>query len=122
MEELKVLPINKENLRYSHDRFKIDILGAEYIFEIYWNEEGELFTFNLYDRFENPIVFGKRIIYGFDILANIVDERLPKVKIIPLDISKQSEESGISFANFMEEIVPIVVDREDTSLLSRCLR
>lgn len=107
--KVKYLPINKENIKRKPDRFNIKIGEQEYIIQVSWNVEG-FFSINIYDTHSNPIILGKKIVYGVDILSNVVDDRLPAgYKIIPMDKTGKSESTGITFDNFMDSVKPYIV-------------
>lgn len=109
---MRYLPVNTENIEQINDRFAVDINDQEFIFELFWNQEGEFFSFNMYDRREEPIIVGRKIVYGIDLLANTVDERLPNVKIMAIDESGRSESKGITLENFGDSVLLGVVDNE----------
>lgn len=107
--KVKYLPIDKENIKSRPDRFNIKIDDQEYIIQVSWNIEG-FFSINIYDTLGDPIILGKKIVYGVDILKNVVDDRLPEgYKIIPMDKTGNSEKDGITFDNFMDSVKPYIV-------------
>lgn len=107
--ELDYLPIEKEFIIYRPERFLINLADVELLFEIVWNVEDENFYLNLYDSDGNVILFGKRFVYGQDILADVHHNYLPNsLKIIPLDFSGEYEQ--ITFDNFMESIKPYIFE------------
>jgi len=110
MAVVNYLPIKTENINKKPDKFTINLKDAELIFEVFYNAQGEFFSFNLFDKEENPIIYGRRIVYGVNILENIIDDRLPtNVKIIPLDKTGQAEKIGITFDNFMQSVKTYIV-------------
>ena len=100
MVELNYLPITKN--KNKADRFIIELDGANYIFEIYWNPIGEYFVFNMYDINEKPIILGRKITYNVDMLDNIIDERLPNVTILP--VNPAVEDDHITYDNFQDSV------------------
>lgn len=98
--ELNYLPINKSKTKM--DKFIIQLGESEYLFEIYWNPIGEYFAFNMYDIDENPIILGRKIVHGVDMLDNIIDDRLPNVVILP--VNPAVEEGQITYDNFMDDV------------------
>lgn len=106
--EINYLPIDKNNIKRKPDRFNITIKDKDLIFEVYWNYEG-YFSFNLYDQAGEPIIYGRRIVYGVDMIDNIINDRLPKdIKIIPMDKTGRAEKNGINFRNFMANVKPYI--------------
>lgn len=106
MMELQYLPVERENIEYRSDRLAITLAGQQVIFRVSWNPVAEAFFFDLFDNEGDYIVAGRRIVYGQDMLANIPDERVPEVSIIPLDPSEDMDDTGITFDNFMREVKP----------------
>lgn len=98
--KLNYLPINKSKTK--KDKFIITLDNKEYLFEVYWNDIGKFFVFNMYDSEENPIILGRKITYNINMLDNIIDDRLPDVSIYPLNPS--IEDGHITFDNFMETV------------------
>ncbi|MBM7623643.1 phage baseplate plug family protein [Sporohalobacter salinus] len=108
--QVNILPIDTEDIDKSNDRFAIDLDGNTYIFEVFWNPIGEFFSFNMYDENEEALIMGRKIIYGVDMLRNVIDERIPNLKIIPVDKTGDAEKTGITFYNFIESVKPVIID------------
>lgn len=108
--KINFLPINKDNIKQQPDRFITTIKGIDFIFQISWNPEVKGFFCDLYNSNEDPIILGKKITYGEDILANLIDDRAPSVKIIPLDKTSVAEKEGINLENFMTSIKPYIFE------------
>lgn len=102
--KIDYLNINKDNIHKRPDKFITTINKKDFIFKVSWNPEDKAFFFDLADSESKPILLGRKLVYGENILANIVDERLPKLKIIPLDKTGKAEKEGITFANFMKSV------------------
>ena len=108
---LNYLPIDISNIKKQPDRFSISIYEKKLIFEVSWNTEGEFFSFNVYDSTADPIIEGRKIMYGIDMFNNIIDSRLPvDVQIIPADKSGQANQTGITFENFMSSVKPYIIE------------
>jgi aryl carrier-like protein len=103
-----VLPIDVEGIEEKNDDFLIDILDQEFEFKVFWNQEEEYFSFDLY-KDEELLLSGKKITYGIDMLAPVVSYGLDKIRIIPLDKTGEAEKTGITFDNFMSSVLPVVV-------------
>ena len=100
MIELDYLPITKS--RNNADNFIIELDETNYIFEIYWNDLNKYFAFNLYDIDEEPIILGRKITYGVDMLDNIIDDKIPAVEILP--VNPAVEDDHITFDNFINSV------------------
>jgi aryl carrier-like protein len=108
VENFEVLPINVENIEKKNDNFLVDILDQEFEFKVFWNQEEEYFSFDLY-KDEKLLLSGKKITYGVDMLAPVVSYGLDKIRIIPLDKTGEAEKIGINFDNFMSSVLPVVM-------------
>ncbi|TDX43700.1 phage baseplate plug family protein [Orenia marismortui] len=106
--ELSYLPIDKSDIDKEPDRFAIDILNEEFIFEIFWNNEESFYSLNLY-KGKELILAGRRITYGIDMIAPVISYGLDKVAIIPFDKTGRAEKTGITKENFMESVLPILL-------------
>lgn len=105
--EISYLPININNIQKRPDKFKTNLSDQDYIFEIFYNPVGKYFSFNLYDEDEKPIIFGRRITYGTNMLGNVI--KILDIKIYPLDKTDQAEKIGITLENFMTSVKPYIV-------------
>lgn len=108
--KVNYLPINRKEIEKRPDKFITTIAKTELIFQISWNPEIKAFFFNLYDYEENPILLGRRIVYGEDMLATLLDERVADIEIIPLDKTGEAKREGITFDNFMSSIKPYIFE------------
>ena len=111
--EVQYLPIKKEKIKYRPFLFAINLEGNNLIFRISWNPVAEAFFFDLFDRQKNSIIKGRKIVYGQNMLSNIIDKRLPNLQIVPLDPAGDCKEKGITFNNFMNQIKPYLLEIED---------
>lgn len=103
--ELTYIPIDKENINKQPDRFRINIDGVDLIFLIAWNSVGKFFSLSLYNEDDEPIIEGRRIVYGVNLIENIyTDLELPDVEIRALDKSGEAINSGVTYENFGDEV------------------
>jgi len=109
MTSLSYLPIEVDNIKKQPFKFAIDLQNKTLIFEVSYNEQGSFFSFNLFDKEENPILYSRRVVYGVDMLENIVDDRVPEIRIIPVDKTGNAESIGITLDNFMSSVKPYIV-------------
>ena len=105
--KLQYLPIEKENIEYKPDRLAINLDDKRLIFRVSWNTVAEAFFFDLFDNEGNTILAGRRIVYAQNMLENIPDDRVPDVRIVPVDLSANHTE--ITFDNFMDSVKPWIV-------------
>jgi hypothetical protein len=98
-----IIEIDKEAIPY---QFDIELAGEVFTMEIHYNTRFDFFTVTLY-KDDELIVAGEKIVYGNPLFSSIIDERLPKVPIIPIDESGKPVER-ITWDNFGETVVLLV--------------
>lgn len=106
--ELNYLPIEVENIKESPDLFEVEINNVTLIFLVYYNKIYDYFGFNIYSKDGEVIIEGRKIVYGVNMFSDVVDNRLPNVKIYPY--SKNSEITSITYNNFMDDVKPYIVE------------
>lgn len=75
-------------------RFECRVAGVILGFEFRYNSEGDFYTVDIFDGSGAGIVEGVPVVYGSDILAGIVDDRLPEASIIVADTAGQRGHAG----------------------------
>lgn len=100
------IEIEKENIPY---RFEIELGAETFEFEIRYNDEGDLFTIDLFKGGE-ALVYGEKIVYGIPLFNDYYEEGFPAPTIIPLDES--GNESTVTFENLNETVFLMVVNGE----------
>lgn len=89
------IPVEKNQLP---ERFEIPFGNISYIFRVDYNKSQNIFTVDLYNLQNNPIVLGESLRLNEKLWQDIIDPRLPSIDIIPMDESGQ--ETEITFENF----------------------
>lgn len=89
------IPIEKENIP---ELFEFDFDERSFLFGINYSESQDLFSVDLYDEDENPIVLGERLILNEKLWSDIVDDRLPSIDVVPMDES--GKETMVTWDNF----------------------
>jgi hypothetical protein len=107
--ELQYIPLEVTTIEKVSDRFNITLAGVELLFEVAWNDEVKAFFASCYDGSGNPILEGRNLIYGENFLEGVLDQRLPAVRIIPLDLTGAAEATGITLDNLKNESVKLYV-------------
>lgn len=82
--------------------FEHDIEEDTFTFGINYNEKYDFFTLDLWDVNGKPIVMGEKLMLNMPLFGDIVDERLPVTRIIPMDES--GEAKRISKDNFYKTV------------------
>jgi hypothetical protein len=110
--ELSYLPLNTSTIDVLADFFNIQFGQVNYLMLFKWNPEELGLYFSFYDNDESPIVEGRLVVYGENLLDNIVDPRVPAIKIIPLDETGAAEITGITIESLKSESVRLYVVEE----------
>jgi hypothetical protein len=107
--ELKYIPLAVKEIEKVSDCFNITLAGVDLIFEVAWNAAEGAFFASCYDAEQNPIVEGRILIHNENFFEGILDERLPKIRIVPLDLTGATETTGITLEQVKNEIVKLYV-------------
>lgn len=75
-------------------RFQCRIAGVLLGFEVRYNPAGDFYTVDIMDQTGDVIVHAKPVIYGADLFAGVVDDRLPDVMLIAADTAGAHEHAG----------------------------
>ena len=107
--ELLYLPIDRDGIEYRPDVLGISVDELMLIFRTAYNPVAEAFFCDIMTRNYEPILQGKRLVYGGDLLANTHDRRIPSIiSIVPLDPSGGADQEGITWGNFMRDVKPYI--------------
>jgi hypothetical protein len=74
----------------------VDLEQRTYLFRLDWNERDESWSLSIYDQDEEPLVTGKRVSIGADLMRGEVDNRLPQGILMAVDVTQQHGEAGVS--------------------------
>lgn len=107
--ELKYIPLAVKEIEKISDRFNITLAGVELFFEVAWNKVAEAFFVSCYDVNGAPILEGRNLIHNENLFEGIMDERLPAIQIVPLDLTGQAEATGITLEQIINGIVKLYV-------------
>lgn len=92
MARLEYVPVNVE--RGFPQRFECRVAGALLGFEFRYNAEGNFYTADIFDSDEQLIVFGKPVVYGSDLLADLIHDGLPAASLVALDLAGKETHAG----------------------------
>ena len=87
MADVFQIPLKK----YPRYRQEITLDESQYIIDIIWNERGEFWFFDLYDRDEAPLVLGVKMVLDFDLLLPYSVAGMPTGSLILLDTTGSFE-------------------------------
>lgn len=100
---MEYINIEKNNIPY---QFDIRLQGETFTLAIYYNTLGDFFTIDLI-KDESVLVLGEKIVYNTPLFQSVKYKNVPKVDIIPFDISDNSDR--ITFENFNNEVLLYLV-------------
>ena len=99
------IPIDKEDLPVE---FEIELGGQDFILAVNHNASQDIFTIDLWTIDYAPLVLGERLILNERLWADIVNEKLPSIDLVPMD--EADNETEITFDNFMSTVFLFVDD------------
>lgn len=100
---MKYIDINKDMIPY---RFDITLADETYTFEVNYNSLKDYFTIDLYKN-DEVIVLGEKLVYGKPLFLSSQHKDIPKVDILPLDLTNKTER--ITFENLNKEVFLFLV-------------
>lgn len=106
---VEFLPITKDNIKSTPDRFSTIIDGKAFIFQISYMQKVDAFYFDMLDNEGNDILRGRRICYGEDLLSNVVNDLTENIQLVPIAQFEEFEATGITFENFYNNVFVYVV-------------
>lgn len=108
---LEYLPINKNNIFKKPQKFTLSIRQEIFQINVSYNSFDQEFYFSMYrDVDGRPIIEGRKIVFGNDLLENIVDEAIPEnVNIIVVNSTSEIDEFKVTKDNFMVEVKPYLI-------------
>jgi hypothetical protein len=74
--------------------FEVELEGALYRFELHWNARDGAWFMSLYDANDEPLVAGRKVVLGADLLGHSADPRLPPGALLIIDTSGANEDPG----------------------------
>lgn len=112
---LQYLPINKKDIFKRPEIFLMEIEESIYEISVSYNVYDEDFYFSMYEEVTgDPIIEGRRIVFGNDLLENIKNDHLPNnTSIIVVNARNSLDGYKVTKDNFMEEIKPYLITERD---------
>lgn len=104
---MKYIEIDKDLVPY---KFDITLEGETYTFNINYNFLNDFFTIDL-SKGDEIIVIGEKLIYGKPLFLSVLYKDIPKIDILPFDLSNRSKR--ITFENLNEEVFLFLVGDEN---------
>jgi len=74
-------------------RCEIDLAGEIFTLEFHYNHDFDFFTVDI-ERDGNVLVYGEKLVIGRALFSSLTDSRLPKMQLIPKDLSGQASRVG----------------------------
>lgn len=102
------IPIEIDNIP---ELFEIDLAGRSYLFGINYAASEDIYSVDLYDINEVPIILGEKLVLNERLWNDFVNDQLPPIDIVPLDES--GKEQCITKENFMKTVFLYVDDLSD---------
>lgn len=102
------IPVDTDSLP---EEFPFDFGTESFLIGVNFNKSQEIYTLDIYDGAENPIVLGEPLVLNQRLWADIYDSRLPADPIIPMDESGVAteitpENFGVSVFLYIDDLAP----------------
>lgn len=95
---MKYIDIDKDLIPY---QFDITLEGETYTFIVNYNNLKDFFSVDLLKN-DEIIVLGEKLVYAKPLFLSAMYKDIPKVTILPYDISENTER--ITFENFNKDV------------------
>lgn len=104
---MEYIDIEKEQIPY---RFDISLAEENFTFEVHYNAEYDFFTVDL-ERDGEALAVGEKLVYGMPLFYDIMDNRFPKLPIVPFDESDKSK--VVTWETLGKSVFLYVIEGED---------
>lgn len=108
---MKYIAIDKNLIPYEFD---ISLKGETFRFKVDYNFSYDFFTINLYKNGE-VIVLGEKLVYGRPLFLPCLHKDIPKIFIIPYDLSGNS--NRITFESLNKQVFLYLVEGDEDATL-----
>ncbi len=108
---MQYIEIDKDMVPY---KFDMTLEGETYTFQVNYNVLKDFFTIDLLKN-DEVIVLGEKLIYGKPLFLSSRYKDIPKVNIVPLDLTGRAER--ITFDNLNEEVFLFLIDGDKDEIL-----
>jgi hypothetical protein len=107
---MEYIEIDKDMIPY---RFDMTLEGETYTFEVNYNALKDFFTVDLLKNGE-VIVLGEKLVYGKPLFMTARHKDIPKIIIIPYDMSENTDR--ITFENINKDVFLFLIGDENEVL------
>lgn len=91
-------------------RFDISLEEEVFTFEVHYNEQFDYFTLNL-EKDGEVLVHGEKLVYGSTLFYDVMDNRFPRVPIVPYDQSET--ESIVNWRTLSESVFLYLIEGDE---------
>ncbi|WP_422659121.1 phage baseplate plug family protein [Paenibacillus sp. EC2-1] len=91
-------------------RFDISLEEEVFTFEVHYNEQFDFFTLNL-EKDGEVLVNGEKLVYGSTLFYDVMDNRFPRVPIVPYDQSET--ESIVNWRTLSESVFLYLIEGDE---------
>lgn len=104
---MEYIDIEKDQIPY---RFDISIAEENFTFEVHYNADYDFFSVNL-EREGEVLAVGEKLVYGMPLFYDVMDNRFPKLPIVPFDESDIS--TAVTWETLGKSVFLYVIEGED---------
>lgn len=85
---MDIIPFQKNLPSFSQE---VTLENIPYIFDFAWNARGEFWSMSIYNRDQQPLVYGVKVVLLYPLIGKFVGRNLPPGEIYALDPSDNTE-------------------------------
>lgn len=106
-------PRGEENAHFTQ---RVALDGRDYLFDGDWNQREGRWYLSMSDETGDPIVMGKAVVTGYDLLRLVRDARRPLGRLYAIDHEGTGHEPGLDDPGLRVELVYADADEVETVL------
>ncbi|WP_336761730.1 phage baseplate plug family protein [Paenibacillus sp. USHLN196] len=103
---MEYVDIEKDLIPYCFD---ISLEDEIFTFEVHYNEQFDYFTVDL-EKDGEVLTTGEKLVYGMTLFYDVIDNRFPRVPIVPYDQSET--ESIVNWRTLSESVFLYLIKTE----------
>ncbi|MET3943192.1 hypothetical protein ABIC22_006004 [Paenibacillus sp. PvP094] len=104
---MEYIDIEKDLIPY---RFDISLEDEIFTFEVHYNQQFDYFTVDL-EKDGEKLVTGEKLVYGTTLFYDVMDNRFPKVPIVPYDQSET--ENTVNWRTLSESVFLYLIEGDE---------
>lgn len=95
---------------------EITLEGIPYVFRFDWNSRGQFWTMDIYDREENSLILGKKLVLFYELLRQYPDRGLPLGELYVIDPALNNF-TPIKQDDFQDRLYLVYFEEEEVAII-----